>query len=438
MNPLRTIAWRNVRRHWHRSLAVLLSISAGFAAICLFEGFIGEIRREFEDGYFYRGMYGHLIVESSDKSFKNLLDDIGIFLDMDQQSALEAFFDESPEVDVYARFVHVAGLVTTRRSSTAFIGVGHDVAKGVKLRGEVWKWNVVEGEPLYQSGGEADINVGVRLAALVGCRSEWRGALYRRGGGIFRHRPLHCETADVQLQGTSLSGRMNAVDARIVGTIDSGLRELDDKFILMPLELAQELLDTHGIGMYVVRLKNADAISGFQTRLSAFALSGGIPIQITRWQDHPVHGLLYRQTMSLLSVFRWFVLSIVVVIVWMTLVTTLTRSVIERTREIGTLRSIGYNRRHIVVLFMWEGFFLAALGCALGWGLVALIAAGLEAEELGFDSGITSYEMILRVSPPLEVYVLVALFLVTLAMLGAVRPALRVARGRISDALRHI
>jgi putative ABC transport system permease protein len=56
---------------------------------------------------------------------------------------------------------------------------------------------------------------------------------------------------------------------------------------------------------------------------------------------------------------------------------TLVTSVIERTREIGTLRAVGATRRQIMGLFLTEGALIGLLGAALGLGLAwGLAAAG--------------------------------------------------------------
>jgi putative ABC transport system permease protein len=53
-------------------------------------------------------------------------------------------------------------------------------------------------------------------------------------------------------------------------------------------------------------------------------------------------------------------------------------SLVERTREFGILRSIGWTRRRVVSLIMGESFVISVFGAAIGvgvaFGLVAVLA----------------------------------------------------------------
>jgi hypothetical protein len=58
---------------------------------------------------------------------------------------------------------------------------------------------------------------------------------------------------------------------------------------------------------------------------------------------------------------------------------TVMMSMFERTREIGTLRAIGWRRRRVMAMIFGESLLLGliggAIGCVLGAGMVALLGA---------------------------------------------------------------
>ncbi|MCH5377485.1 MAG: FtsX-like permease family protein, partial [Planctomycetes bacterium] len=58
--------------------------------------------------------------------------------------------------------------------------------------------------------------------------------------------------------------------------------------------------------------------------------------------------------------------AIVFVIVLQSVVNTIGMSVIERTRETGTLRALGLKRRGVRILFGAEAGALALFGCVIG------------------------------------------------------------------------
>jgi putative ABC transport system permease protein len=58
---------------------------------------------------------------------------------------------------------------------------------------------------------------------------------------------------------------------------------------------------------------------------------------------------------------------------------TMAMSVFERTREIGILRALGWKRWHVMFLIQMEALVLGvgggAIGIAIGWGALRLLAA---------------------------------------------------------------
>ena len=52
---------------------------------------------------------------------------------------------------------------------------------------------------------------------------------------------------------------------------------------------------------------------------------------------------------------------------------TLTMTVLDKVREIAILRSMGYRRVDIIVIFLFQGFLIATFGSVLGAGAGALL-----------------------------------------------------------------
>ena len=107
---------------------------------------------------------------------------------------------------------------------------------------------------------------------------------------------------------------------------------------------------------------------------------------------------------------------------------TMMMNISERTREIGTLRALGWSRRRVVGLVVSEGLLIAFLGGALG------LAAGTVGTELllwWFPSGL------LEATYSLGTYMTGALVAVIVGAIGASYPALRAASLRPVEALRY-
>lgn len=106
----------------------------------------------------------------------------------------------------------------------------------------------------------------------------------------------------------------------------------------------------------------------------------------------------------------------------------------SRTREIGTLRVLGFRRRAVIVALLLEGGFLALLGGVLGcsaafyWNGYTTATMGMETfSEIVFE---------FRVTPRLVVEGLA--FAVAVGLIGTLLPAIRAARLPVIAALKSL
>ena len=113
---------------------------------------------------------------------------------------------------------------------------------------------------------------------------------------------------------------------------------------------------------------------------------------------------------------------------------TMYASIGARTREIGTLRVLGYRRRSIIGAILIEGASLSLLGGALGAGL-ALLGNGYRAGTFNFQ---TFSESVFEISIPPVLIVEALVFAILVGLLGALLPALRAARMPVIAALKSL
>jgi len=113
---------------------------------------------------------------------------------------------------------------------------------------------------------------------------------------------------------------------------------------------------------------------------------------------------------------------------------TMYAAVARRSREIGTLRVLGFSRFSILLSFFIESVLLAGLGgvlgCLLVWQLLNGRTTGVgnrNFSELAFD---------FRVSPRIMIYGII--FAMVLGVFGGVFPARNASRKQILNALREI
>jgi putative ABC transport system permease protein len=113
---------------------------------------------------------------------------------------------------------------------------------------------------------------------------------------------------------------------------------------------------------------------------------------------------------------------------------TMYASVGARTREIGTLRVLGYRRRTILWSFVLEGALLAAIGGLIGC-LLALPMHGYSTGMMSFDTwGEVAFQF--RITPLLAAKGL--LFAVLIGAIGSLFPAIRASRLPVIAALKAV
>ena len=117
---------------------------------------------------------------------------------------------------------------------------------------------------------------------------------------------------------------------------------------------------------------------------------------------------------------------------------TMYAQVAARTREIGTLRAIGFSRRSVLASFILEALLLCLIGGVLGTALAFVLFNLVLTRPTGTMNFRTFSEVLFnfRLTPPLIIGGLV--FSLAMGLLGGFFPAARAARLKIINALREI
>ncbi len=111
---------------------------------------------------------------------------------------------------------------------------------------------------------------------------------------------------------------------------------------------------------------------------------------------------------------------------------TMYASVASRTREIGTLRALGYRRREILASFQWEAIVLCTLG-GLGGSLLSLLADGIQTGTTSFDT-FSDISFAFTITPALIGQGL--FFSIGMGILGGLLPAWRASNIPLTEAMK--
>jgi len=184
-----------------------------------------------------------------------------------------------------------------------------------------------------------------------------------------------------------------------------------------------------GYQSVTVKLTDRSAFDSFQ---AAIAADPRLELKPQREQEYYAE---QSQTMTtLIRVFGTFVTLILSIGAMFGAMNTMYAAVAFRTREIGTLRALGFSRSRIVLAFLAESTALALIGGAIGCAL-ALPVHGLSTGTTNMAS-FSEVAFKFRITPGLLAAGLV--FAGFMGAAGGLLPAIRAARIPVSRALREI
>jgi putative ABC transport system permease protein len=250
-------------------------------------------------------------------------------------------------------------------------------------------------------------------------------------------REFNCPQRDLQLSVMTADGQLNALDVVTVGLIDAGYRDIDDRYLVTSLETAQMLMNSKSVNMISIKLKHiSDRKKVIDKFYEMFPLHSS-PLRIMNWVDHPI-GETYVKTLELMSVFRNFVVIVILIISVLSVMNTLIKIIKERSREIGTLRSIGFKAREVLRMFVYETLMLSALGTFIGALISLVLTVTFNFLQIRYKAGMLSEPVLFKINVSIAAYLnafLVLLFVSLLACLFSTRQEIK---KKIVDNLTHV
>ncbi len=155
----------------------------------------------------------------------------------------------------------------------------------------------------------------------------------------------------------------------VAGIFESGMPEYDDLKAYIPLDLAKSILkmDTK-ISGYNVKLKD---ISELDSIVETLKESLRYPYYVRSiFQQHQ-------------NIFTWIelqkkpipiVLGLIVLVAVFNIIGTILMNILERTSQIGILKSLGASRKQILRIFLIQGVYLGTIGIVLGIAFSLLLS----------------------------------------------------------------
>ncbi len=205
----------------------------------------------------------------------------------------------------------------------------------------------------------------------------------------------------------------------ITGIYETSLTDFDQTYVFTDINTARQLLN------YL-----PDEVSRIEVFLDDVSVAKSVAFD---FEESLGLGILARSIFEIYQgLFAWvdlqeaiipLVISVLILVAAFNVMGMLLMIVIEKTREIGILASMGASRRDLHQLYLYLGFFVGGLGTILGLG----VAWGLGALQLHYGIVGLPAEAYYMDTAPVALYVtdflLVALISLLLSLLAAYFPA---------------
>ncbi len=409
-----TIAFANLKRRKGKAMFLIVGIAIGIGTVVTLLSLSGSIKEEigsqldrFGANIVVVPQSNSLTLDYGGISVSGVSYDVHQLKNEDAKSILEIPYRN--RLSIIAP--KLLGAIEVEGQQVVLTGV--DFASELKLKR--W-WRITGQEP--QS--DQDLLVGYEAARALSIIESTSSAIPQTVSEGGSHHPSENQN---QFRLVRERVRIAGHDYRIAGVINqTGGNE--DKMIFASLAQVQSLLG------------KPDQLS----LIEVSALCKDCPVedivaQISEKLPHAKASAIQQsvkartETIERLTRFSVVVSAVVLAIGALMIFTTMTGSVIERTKEIGVLRAIGFRRMHIIKGLMIEVAIISLVGGLTGWaaGMLASLAALPYFSETGIA---------LQINYALALFAIVAAL--TIGIASSIYPAIRASRLDPSEAVRYV
>ena len=460
------LAFRNIVRNRRRSGATVAATAIGISAILMFGGYVNHIQFALETGYVQQeGQFEIIKKGYLDFGTANPAQ-YGIENYQDIVSQLKGDKTLAPMLVVVSTSLGLTGL-----GGNSDAGVSRTVvADGVVVDdvNQMRKWNDYGLREKYKpseltgtSGDSVFVGKGVARELLIcdqlhvaNCAKPPVEAVdaaakpLQTDIGDLAHaaQPAAAsrksDTPQMELLTSSARGAPNVAELKVVKAVNMGVKEVDDMYVGMHLAQAQRLVYGAApprVTAIILQLHHSDDMAAVRARVNQLldTTMKGRGLEI---RDFKEISPSFDQTVNLFTAVLGLIFIMIAAIVLFMVGSATATSVVERTTEIGTLRSMGVKRSGIKWMFVCEGLLLGAIGAAVGCVLALVLAWVVNMCNLSWTPpGATeAVPLAVQVWGDWGMLLSTSIDILIVAVASAWLPAGRAARMNIVDALRHV
>src|SRR6056297_2752317 len=154
----------------------------------------------------------------------------------------------------------------------------------------------------------------------------------------------------------------NTIDAQVSGLLETTNPNINNNFVYLPLDLAQDSLSVgDSISRIVIRLNGKNKVNDAKSQMENLLGNNINKIGVYAWDELEV-----AEVLSVDQVISKFLLAIILIIGAMGIINTVILAALERMEEIGMMKALGLKEREIVQVFMYESIGIGIIGVIVG------------------------------------------------------------------------
>lgn len=146
----------------------------------------------------------------------------------------------------------------------------------------------------------------------------------------------------------------------VKGIYETGYQQIDKERIFIDINQARMVFKRPHETSYI----QVSLFDPKRAENDKYLMEGVVQHIVAPWQEREK---VWLQVFKAVRISAMISLSSIIFISGLGMFSTLAIIVMEKTREIAILRSMGYTRKDVTNIFVWQGFIVTIVGIALGW-----------------------------------------------------------------------
>lgn len=392
MSPQR-LALRTVLLGRARTVLAIVVIGASLSVLDLFAGHVASVRARLEQQAVIDERLGHLAIFRAASARES-----GALFSAAEAARIRSLVGGVKGIALVLPQMSVAGIAASGQRSALFQGEGIGAGSHSQAPGKL--------KPKVRNG----------VAVSAG---QARSLGLRRGSSL-------------TLTGVTPDAAPPPLNAEVVDIFTpAGLGERA-RALLMPFDMAQSLLETAGTERFVLFLSDPSQLEAQRATVRTVLRAGGFEVDVKTWQEQSAT-FIQEHRASVLAFDS--VAGMAFAVIAAAVAATMSINAFERRREVGTLRAFGMRSSSVFLMFAAEALWMAAAGVALSLVASGLIAWVVNRAALSYTVQHALSRAPMLVELDFNRMLMAVVTVLAVALLAALVPAFKAARGGIAEAL---